>query len=96
MTEDLTGPAKHIQNFFRETAVYGRAIMALGVVIWAAYNVGPTTGLIAVICTTVIILVLLGYLGWGAYKDYKASKRVEAWFAEQKEKHPEMYKDFKE
>ena len=95
MTEELSGPSKHIENFLSGVAVFGRMGFALAFVIWAAYNVGPTAGLVSVICTAAIILALLGKFGWEAYKDHKASKRMEAWFAEEKKKHPEMYKDFK-
>lgn len=91
MSEELSGPAKHIENFFSEVAVYGRAFIAAGIFIWAAYNVGPTAGLIAVICTATIILAFLGYFGRETYKEYKRSKRMDAWFAEQKKKHPELY-----
>jgi len=94
MTEELSGPAKYIEGFFSGAAVFGRMGFALAFVIWAAYNVGPTAGLISVICTAVIILAFITYFGWQAYKDYKAMNQFDAWLAEENKKHPETYKGF--
>jgi len=69
--------------------------MHLGIVIVAAYNVGPTAGLVAVICCVLFVLTFLAFIAKHRYEDYCRAKNLEAWLKEEKRKHPEFYGEVK-